>query len=314
MKILVTGIVGFIGSHLAERLISHNHEVVGFDNFSEYYPVSLKRLNQDDLRSPLISIVRGDLRNPGDFKKLPRDIDCIFHLAAQPGISSTVAFEDYLSNNVIATQNLINFAQSLDNLQMFVNVSTSSVYGIVATRQEHEAPEPVSWYGVTKLAAEQLVMTQYRLNRLNACSLRLYSVYGPRERPDKLFTRLIACGLMQEEFPLFEGSENHLRSFTYVGDIVDGMVAAIENMKQVNGKIINLGSEEEKSTAEGIETVERILHKKIEIKKMPPRSGDQLRTHANIKLAKEILNYMPSTTLQEGLEKQVQWYQQKFMH
>ncbi|ASB48277.1 NAD-dependent epimerase/dehydratase family protein [Alkalitalea saponilacus] len=313
MKILVTGIAGFIGSHLAERLLSHGHEVVGIDNFSDYYPISLKRLNQNDLESSGISIIEGDLRVPDDFKKMPRDFDCVFHSAAQPGISPTVTFEDYLSNNVVATQNLLDFALEMEKLEMFVNISTSSVYGSVATRQEHEATEPVSWYGVTKLAAEQLVMTQYRLGKLNACSLRLYSVYGPRERPDKLFTRLIDSGLNKKDFTLFEGSETHLRSFTYVGDIVDGMVAAIENMKQVNGKIINLGSEEERSTAEGIETVEKILHQKILIKKMSPRSGDQLRTHANIQLAKDILSYKPSTTLREGLEKQVQWYKQKFM-
>jgi UDP-glucuronate 4-epimerase len=313
MRILITGAAGFIGSHLAERLSLLGHEVIGIDNFSDYYSPELKHINRRDIESKGVRMIQGDLRIVSDLEKLPGTFDAVFHLAAQPGISSDVTFEAYLDNNVSATQNLLNFVMGKSVPELFVNISTSSVYGAIATKSEDEAPGPVSWYGVTKLAAEQLVMAQARLGRLNACSLRLFSVYGPRERPDKLFSRLISCGFNQSVFPLFEDSLNHLRSFTYVGDIVDGMVKTLDHPVAVNKAVINLGNAEERSTREGIETVEDLLGRKIPVRLMSPRNGDQLRTCADIRLAKKLLGYTPSTTLREGLEKQTSWYREKFL-
>jgi len=313
MRVLITGVAGFIGSHLAEKLSLSGHEVIGIDNFSAYYSPELKHMNRRDIESKGIGVVQGDLRIVSDLKKLPGIFDAVFHLAAQPGISADVTFEEYRDNNVTATQNLLDFVMEKSVPELFVNISTSSVYGAIATKAEDEAPEPVSWYGVTKLAAEQLVMAQARLNRLNACSLRLFSVYGPRERPDKLFSRLISCGLKQSVFPLYEGSANHLRSFTYVGDIVEGIVKTLDHSSAVNKSIINLGNGEERSTREGIETVEEILGRKIPVKLISPRNGDQLRTCADIRLAVKLLGYAPASTLREGLEKQISWYKEKLL-
>lgn len=308
MKILVTGAAGFIGSHTSERLKTLGHEVVGVDNFASYYDISLKKLNAKELSEKNIAIHEIDLQTDNLIEKLPNDIDYIFHFAAHPGISNASTFEDYLGNNVIATQRLLEFVETLPNIPFFVNIATSSIYGLEATFPESVPPKPASWYGVTKLAAEQLVMAKSRESKLKATSLRLFSVYGPRERPDKLYTRLIDCGLHNKPFPLFEGSEKHLRSFTYVQDIVDGIVSVIGKETVCNGEIFNLGTETENTTAQGIATVEEILQKKIQTESRPRRSGDQSRTKANIDKARKLLGYNPQTGLREGLEAQVAWF------
>ena len=313
MKILVTGAAGFIASHACERLKELGFDVIGVDNFSPYYSVELKKLNEKALNEKGISILNLDLRESNLQNFLPNDINYIFHFAAQPGISSTSTFEDYLSNNVIATKNLIDYALQLDELKLFVNIATSSVYGLEATYPEHVATKPASFYGVTKLAAEQLVLQKSREKQLKSCSLRLYSVFGPRERPEKMYTKLIACGFRDEAFPLFEGSEKHLRSFTYVDDIIDGVVSVLGKENLLNGEILNLGTESENSTQQGIEAVEKVLGKKIKIKNVPARKGDQLRTNANIDKARELLNYNPQTSLHEGVRKQVAWYKENFL-
>ncbi len=313
MKILVTGAAGFIGSHMCERLSSLGYQVTGLDNFSDYYNVELKKANAAALHKKNISVINEDLCS-GDLSKiLPSDIHYIFHFAGQPGISKDSTFESYQQNNFIATHNLLEYAQKLPDIKMFVNISTSSVYGLQATYAEDEEPKPASDYGVTKLAAEQLVLSRARLGILNSCSLRLFSVYGPRERPDKLFTRLIDCGINNKEFPLFEGSKNHLRSFTFVGDIIDGIQRVIGREEICNNQIFNIGTEAECSTAEGIQAVEEILDTTILFKNLPPRSGDQLKTNANISKARRLLGYNPKTTLLEGVSQQIEWFKNSIL-
>lgn len=313
MKILITGAAGYIGSHVAECLQSFGNEVVGLDNFSDYYYVSLKEMNATVLNLKGIKIEKIDLRFPEQLNLLATNFDYIFHFAAQPGISASSSFEDYLGNNVIGTKNLLDFALKNKNLKLFVNIATSSIYGIHATFDETVAPKPASFYGVTKLAAEQLVLANSRAGKIKACSLRLYSVYGPRERPEKLYTKLIANAFHNISFPLFKGSEKHLRSFTYVQDIVDGVVSVIGKEDLVNNEIINLGTEVENTTQQGIEIVEQILNKKIAINVVDARAGDQMRTSAVIDKARKLLDYNPQTSLKEGLEEQVKWYQDNFL-
>jgi UDP-glucuronate 4-epimerase len=313
MKILVTGVVGFIGSHTAERLQALGHEVVGLDNFSEYYDIELKKINAKAIEKKGIKILKVDLRQDNLASVLPDDVNYIFHYAAQPGISTTSTFEDYFSNNIIATKNLIDYALELPNLKLFANIATSSIYGLEATYPEDVAPKPASHYGVTKLAAEQLVLQKSREKQMMSCSLRLYSVIGPRERPEKMYTKLIDLGLKGEAFPLFEGSDKHLRSFTYVGDIVDGVVSVIGKEDTVNGEIINLGTEVEHTTQDGINAVEEVLGTTIKINVIAKRAGDQLRTKANIDKARLLLNYNPQTTLLESVKHQVNWYKENFL-
>ena len=312
MKILVTGAAGFIGSHTSERLKELGHEVVGVDNFSSYYDISLKKLNEKALSEKNIEIQKINLRTDDLAENLPSDFDYIFHFAAHPGISNTSTFEDYFSNNILATQHLLEYAENLPKKPFFVNIATSSIYGLEATFPENVPPKPASWYGVTKLAAEQLVLAKSREKKLQGTSFRLFSVYGPRERPDKLYTRLVDCGLNDKAFPLFEGSEKHLRSFTYVRDIVDGIVSVIGKETVCDGEIFNLGTETESTTAQGIKTVEEILQKKIAKEIKPARAGDQSRTKANIDKARKLLGYNPQTGLKEGLEAQTAWFKSNF--
>jgi nucleoside-diphosphate-sugar epimerase len=161
---------------------------------------------------------------------------------------------------------------------------------------------------VTKLAAEQLVLAYQRDRGLPACSLRLFSVYGPRERPDKLYPKLIRALCEDGEFPLFEGSEHHARSFTYVGDVIDAMVSLIAHQQRVIGEIFNIGSDREHTTGEAIKAVEAIFGKPVKIARKPRRPGDQTRTSANIEKARRVLGYEPRTDLRAGLEQAVQWY------
>ena len=313
LKILVTGAAGFIGSHTCERLHSLGHTVIGIDNFSPYYDVALKELNAEILSNQNITIHRTDLRTDDLSNLITEEIDAIFHLAAQPGISASSSFEDYYTNNFLATQRMLDVIENLASKPYFINIATSSIYGLEATLTEDEAPLPASWYGVTKQAAEQLVLAYSRRGLLKATSLRLYSVYGPRERPDKLYTLLIDCGLHNKAFPLFKNSEKHLRSFTYVQDIVDGIVSILDHPEACNGEVFNLGTEEENTTKTGIKTVEEILGTAITINHKPARPGDQSRTKANIDKARRVLNYNPTTSLKDGLEAQVAWFKESFI-
>lgn len=312
MRILVTGAAGFIASHLCEKLRDLGHEVVGLDNFNDYYSPALKRLNASDLKAKGIEVIEIDL-NDNLQTVFQNPYDYIYHLAAQPGISAETPLSDYVTNNIFATQNLLDaVAQYNPNLKSFINIATSSVYGLVANVDENVPAKPISFYGSTKLAAEQLVLGQQRLGKLKACSIRLYSVYGPRERPEKLYTKLIENLYSDKPFPLFEGSVKHERSFTYVGDIVDGLVAIIGKEDIVNGEIINLGTDEVHTTQEGINLVEEIMHKKLIIDHKPARKGDQEKTSAVIDKARRLLGYEPKVTFKKGLEQQVQWYLDKF--
>lgn len=307
MKILITGAAGFIGSHTAEFFAKQGHDVIGVDNFCPYYDQKLKRRNQQDAEDVGVRYIEQDL-NGNLGQHLPGDMDFVFHFAAQPGISATTTLEEYVHNNIYATQNLLDYTKKYcPQLKLFVNIATSSIYGKEATLPETAVPCPVSFYGTTKLAAEQLVLGEQRLGKIKACSLRLYSVYGPRERPEKLYTKLIDAILNDKPFPLFEGSEKHRRSFTYVGDIVQAMGAVVGREEALNGEILNIGSDQEYSTAEGIALVEKILGKKAKIERTPPRPGDQLRTTALIDKAHKLLGYQPATSFEEGLRKQVEW-------
>ncbi|MCD6178641.1 MAG: NAD-dependent epimerase/dehydratase family protein [Bacteroidales bacterium] len=312
MKILVTGAAGFIGSHLCEYLADQNHEVIGLDGFTNYYSRKLKDINAAEVKKKGVTIHEYDLMN-NDFKKaLPTDFDYIYHLAAQPGLSNRVSFEEYTKNNLHATANLIDFAKQNTKLKCFINVSTSSVYGREATSKESIAVEPASYYGVTKLAAEQLALSQHRQGILKACSLRLYSVYGPRERPEKLYTKLIDSILNDKTFPLYKGSMEHSRSFTYVGDAVKGLAAVLNNTEACLGEIINVGSDKEIKTGDGIRIIEEIMGKKARFDIQAPLQGDQTQTLAIIDKAIRLLNYQPTTELKEGLQKQVEWYKELF--
>jgi nucleoside-diphosphate-sugar epimerase len=306
VKVLVTGAAGFIGSHLTQRLLSLGHEVIGIDNFSDYYGREYKEFNAKAVRESGCLLVEADLAKD-DIRDWVKGVDVVYHPAAQPGISSAVSFATYLRNNLNATYRLLDALEGSSSLQLFVNVSTSSVYGLRATEAESVAPEPASYYGVTKLAAEQLVLSHQRDRGMPGCSLRLFSVYGERERPDKLYPRLIRSILQDIPFPLFDGSREHSRSFTYVGDIVDAFVSVIDHKDACIGEVINIGSDKEMTTGEAIDIVESLLGKLANYELKPRRGGDQLRTHANISKARKLLDFEPKTNFRTGIKNEIDW-------
>lgn len=308
MKILVTGAAGFIGSHISEKLASLGHQVTGIDNLSDFYSPALKFLNIESQKNKGVNFIKLDLRYADQYNLLPKDFDYIFHFAAQPGLSAKSSFEDYLDNNVNATYKLIQFTKQCNRLRLFVNISTSSVYGVDATKDEAAVPAPVSFYGITKLAAEQLVLAESRNNIFKACSLRLYSVYGPRERPDKLYTKLIRSALCNEPFTLIEGSLQHKRSFTFVGDIIKGVIEVLNKEEMLNNEIINIGSDVQHTTADAIELVQSLTNKQIIFDMQQRRLGEQLSTKAITNKAKGLLNYSAATSLKEGIQQQIEWF------
>jgi nucleoside-diphosphate-sugar epimerase len=312
MKILVTGAAGFIGSHLSERLADMNHEVVGIDAFTPYYNRALKELNAEDIKSKGVILLEKNLASD-DLIEYMDEVEVIFHLAAQPGISASTPFEDYLKNNIIATHRLLEAAQEASELKFFVNIATSSVYGKDATKTEEAAPEPSSSYGVTKLAAEQMVLAANRDRDFPACSMRLFSVYGERERPEKLYPRVYRSIFTDEKFPFYEGSENHIRSYTYVGDIVDGLVKVLDNFEACSGEIFNIGLDKTMTTGDAIKTVEKVAGKKCKFERKAKRPGDQKVTSAKIDKARKILGYNPTTEPEEGFRKTIEWYKEKIL-
>ena len=306
MKIVVTGAAGFIGSHLVEALLKEGHHVVGIDNFNDYYPSSIKRHNAQQIRAAEAELVDVDLATD-DLKPYVKQADVVYHCAAQPGISRAVSFETYMRNNITATHQLLEALQGESSLRLFAYISTSSVYGATAVAAEDGVPMPISNYGVTKLAAEQLVMSYQRDRGFPACSLRLFSVYGTRERPDKLYPRLIHSIVDGVPFPLFDNSWHHKRSFTFVGDVVGAFVRVLDTPACV-GEIINIGSTDSITTGEAIEIVQAALGAKANYILKPSRLGDQIQTQARVEKAKAILDYYPTTSFANGIQDEIEWF------
>jgi nucleoside-diphosphate-sugar epimerase len=310
MKCVVTGAAGFIGSHLSGELLRAGHEVVGIDAFIPYYPRAIKERNQADLLpNPRYHFVELDLRH-GQLEGLVADADVVFHLAAMAGLlRSWTHFDDYLTCNLQATQRLLEtIRQKGPQLKRFLYASTSSVYGEFASGDEQLATNPVSPYGVTKLAAESLCQA-YRLTYgVPLVVLRYFSVYGPRQRPDMGYHRFIQA-LLRDEPLIVYGDGQQVRGNTFVRDCVAATVAAVEADP---GEIYNVGGGETASVWDIIRKIEAVSGRRAKIGHEPARPGDQRSTLADtIKLRKH-LGWQPQTRLDDGLAQQWQWQKQEW--
>lgn len=307
MNILVTGAAGFIGSQLSEQLALNGHDVIGIDSFSNYYARKIKTNNVKQMLSKGVKFFPLDL-SLDNFTPIIRNIEFVFHLAAQPGLLIESNSELYFKNNIVATFRLLETLKNSHSLHGFINISSSSVYGLYATGCEETECKPNSLYGVTKLTAEQLVLSYYRKNGMPNCSLRLFSVYGPRERPDKLFPQVIRSLLLNNSYIQFEGSINHSRSFTYVNDIIIGMISLLNRFDSCIGEIFNFGSDISYSVEDALKIIEKYFEIPLTSEMKPKRDGDQIETCANIKKAKSILGFNPQTKLEDGLIKEIEWF------
>jgi UDP-glucuronate 4-epimerase len=306
MRALVTGAAGFVGSRLVRAICASGDEVIGLDALAPYYDPAMKQRRFDQLAQlPSVEMVQGDLVDL-ELEAILDGCDTVFHLAGQPGVrASWTDFDDYARNNVNATQRLL-AAVDTDAVSRFVFSSSSSVYGQVTGAVDEAAPtRPYSPYGVTKLAAESLCGAYAQNFGLRAVSLRLFTVYGPGQRPDMAMHRLIRSSLLGEPFPMF-GDGSQVRSFTFVDDVVDAALAAC--VRDVEpGAIINISGGSSCSLTEVIETIEDITGRPVPIDQRDAEAGDVTRTDADIESARRLLDWSPRTSLRDGLTLQVEW-------
>jgi UDP-glucuronate 4-epimerase len=310
--VLVTGAAGFIGSHLAERLLSLGYQVVGLDNFDDFYSPAIKRNNV----SPLIArdgfrMVEGDIRDTALLSDVfsENNISLVAHLAARagvrPSIQQPVLYQDI---NIRGTINLLE-ASRTHGVKRFIFASSSSVYGLnsqVPFSEDAKVDCPASPYGASKAAAELFCRTYHQLYGLPIAVLRFFTVYGPRQRPEMaihMFTRMIDSA---EEIPVF-GDGTSQRDYTYISDIVDGITQALT--RPIRGfEIFNLGNSNPVSLDYLISLIENALGKKARINRLPLQAGDVLITFADISKAKNLLAYQPKVPIEQGISQFVQWY------
>jgi UDP-glucuronate 4-epimerase len=308
-RVLVTGGAGFIGSHLVDVLLADGHDVTVVDNFDPFYPRAIKEQNVAAHRTNTSwRLVEADLRDRAALDELDRAFDVVVHLAAKAGVRPSI--EDpqaYQDVNVAGTQNLLEFARRRA-IPQFVFASSSSVYGVnprVPWREEDHVLRPISPYASTKVSGELLGHVYSHLYGIRFIALRLFTVYGPRQRPDLAihkFARLMRAGT---PVPMF-GDGSTRRDYTFVGDIVDGIRAAMTYSGSPY-EVINLGNDRTVSLREMIEGLEAALNVQAAIAPMPEQPGDVPQTWASIDKARTLLGYAPKTTYSEGVREFIDW-------
>ncbi len=306
MRAIVTGAAGFIGSTLASRLVAEGHDVVGLDVFSPYYDPEIKRANIAGIPRDRFQLIEADLKDV-EFSRVLRHGDVVFHLAAQAGVSTSwgATFETYVADNVLATQRLLD-ASVAAGVHRLVYASSSSVYGshVAFPTTEDSALRPFSPYGVSKLAAEHLCAVYADNFGLSTASLRLFTVYGPAQRPDMAFSRFIRAGLAGNEITV-HGDGSQVRDFTYVDDVVEAAMR-VATMPITSGSVFNVSGGSSVSVLEVLDVLREYLGD-LRVLHGPELPGDVPRTGgANQRLHDE-LGWVPSFTLHEGLARQVEW-------
>ena len=307
MKALVTGAAGFIGSHLSERLIAAGATVTGIDCFTDYYPRARKELNLAGLRqAPGFTLVEASLAD-ADLPRLLDDTTHVFHLAAQAGVRKSWGrdFRVYTVNNVEATQILLE-ACVQHPIERLVYASSSSVYGDEVTLPMHEdaRPQPVSPYGVTKLSAEQLCHLYYVNYRVPAVSLRYFTVYGPRQRPDMGFHRFFKAVMAGTPVAQF-GDGKQTRDFTFVADAVTATATAAT--RGTPGAVYNIGGGSRVELLDVFELIRRVTGRAVTVDRIDAQHGDMRDTYADTTRARADLGFAPTVTLEQGLRAQFDW-------
>ncbi|MGD1910413.1 MAG: NAD-dependent epimerase/dehydratase family protein [Rivularia sp. (in: cyanobacteria)] len=308
-KNIVTGAAGFIGSHLAETLLKRGEEVIGIDEFNNYYDPFFKHKNVTSLQSyEKFKLIEGDIQFL-DWPSLLEDVDVVYHQAAQAGVRASwgQGFRFYTERNISATQVLLEAAKDAKNLQRLVYASTSSVYGDAETlpTSEQICPKPVSPYGITKLAAERLCGLYYKNFGVPFVALRYFTVYGPRQRPDMAFHKFYKAVIQDEAIPIY-GDGLQTRDFTFVSDAVAANLAAATTEDAV-GEIFNIGGGSRVVLKEVLETMEEIVGKPIKRNHIERAMGDARHTAADVSKAKQILGYQAQVSLREGLTREWEW-------
>jgi UDP-glucose 4-epimerase len=307
-KALVTGCAGFIGSHLTESLLADGIAVLGVDCFNDNYGRREKLANLETAREwKNFEFVPLDLSR-GELQDLVEECDVVYHLAAEPGVRSSwgLRFDQYLRNNVLATQLLLE-AMRAEPDKRFIYASSSSVYGQAEAlpTHEHATPRPYSPYGMTKLAGEHLCSLYYGNHGVDAVSLRYFSVFGPRQRPDMAFNIFCRAAVRDKPITVF-GDGRQTRDFTYVGDVVAATRAAAA-APGVGGEVFNVGGGSRIGLADAIEHIREFSGQPLEVQYRPMQDGDVRDTGADTTLAETKLGFMPSTAFADGLRAEFEW-------
>jgi nucleoside-diphosphate-sugar epimerase len=297
MRYVVTGAAGFIGSHLLRALLERGHDATGWDAFTDYYDPALKEEYARGLPVERLDLVDGVLDLEG--------VDGVFHLAGQPGVRSFGSvFPTYVRQNVLASQRLFEAAVAAG--ARTVLASSSSIYGDAASfpTPEDTVARPLSPYGITKLACEHLASAYAQEFGLGAVTLRYFTIYGPRQRPDMALARMVACVAEGRSFELF-GDGTQSRSFTYVDDAVEATIAAMERGSA--GTTYNVGGGEEVSVLQALEALAAIAGRRLEVVRSPRREGDAVRAAADTSRIRADLGWAARTPFAEGLAAQWRW-------
>ena len=304
MKALVTGCAGFIGSHLTERLLREGYNVIGIDCFTDYYSRVIKEENiATALKYKNFELVEEDILSIDEYP----EVDYVFHLAAQAGVRASwgKSFEIYTKNNVRATQKLLEFYKN-SSIKKFIYASSSSVYGDAKLpMREDSLLKPVSPYGVTKLAGENLCYLYYKNYGVPTFALRYFTVYGPRQRPDMAIHNFVKTILNDEEITVY-GDGTQTRDFTYVEDAVEANILSARS--NAVGEVFNIGGGSRIHVNELIEKIEEMVDKKADRKYIEKQKGDVRDTWADVSKAEKMLHWAPKVNINSGLEKFSEWY------
>lgn len=312
---LITGAAGFIGSHLADKLLNEGNKVIVVDNFCDFYNPEIKENNvKHNLSNPNYKLYRADIRDRNELAKVFNEnkIDVVIHLAAMAGVRPSIDNPIYYQEvNCMGTQNILEEMKA-HNVKNLVMASSSSVYGNckeVPFKENMIVDFAISPYAATKKANEVMTHVYHKLFDFNVIMLRFFTVFGPRQRPDLAINKFTRLMLNNEPIPMF-GDGTTSRDYTYIDDIVDGIIRScnyVENNKDVY-EILNLGNSSPVSLKEMINTIAEVLNKTPNIQELPMQPGDVERTFADISKTKKLIGYNPKTSFKEGIENFVKWY------
>ncbi|OLA94344.1 MAG: epimerase [Candidatus Melainabacteria bacterium LEY3_CP_29_8] len=311
MNILITGGAGFIGSTLCDKILKEDNKIIVIDNFNDYYSPKMKENNiKHNLNNKNYKLYRGDICNKSLLERIfgENKIDVVVHIAASAGVRPSIDKPlDYVKNNIEGTVNILEVMKE-NNVKKIVFASSSSIYGNCKEEifsEDLKVTEPISPYAASKSACEQFLYTYSKLYDIQVVALRFFTVFGPRQRPDLAIRKFIDLIKENKPIPVY-GDGTTIRDYTYIDDIVDGIIGAI-NYNDTIYEIINLGGGAPVSLNQMIETIEKVLNKKAIIERLPMQMGDVNKTAADITKAKKLLNYNPKTSFERGIINFIEW-------
>jgi len=310
-SVLITGAAGFIGSHLTETLLKQDNFLILIDNFNDYYSgkeEQLKKILNSYKQDREYKLIKADLVEKSTFKQIDHEVDYVFHLAAQAGVRYSIDNASEVTyNNIVGTVNIFEYASKISSIKKVIYASSSSVYGnpLYTPVDEDHPKNPISPYAVSKLCGENYANLYFKEYNLPITSLRFYTVYGPRSRPDMAINKFFTLMLQNKEILIY-GNGTQKRDFTYISDIINGLILAGENDKS-SGEVFNIGWSNPISVNELVDKMYDIVKAEKKIRFIEKQKGDVNVTHSNISKASKILNFKPKVTIEVGLESQHEW-------